>query len=155
MTPTVTARTVTRISPGPGRGARTAAAGNRVENGSRSARGREQEPVHGSRSGGAADCDAAARGCDRLDSPQPGLTGSAAGSLTQAGSSGQPARTSANSRHPPCSGLARGRTRGHRRQGPKGQGGGANVLRWGGGGSLGVGGMKKIRGERKFSRYSG
>ena len=83
MTPTVTARTVTRISPGPGRGARTAAAGNRVENGSRSARGREQEPVHGSRSGGAADCDAAARGCDRLDSPQPGLTGSAAGSLTR------------------------------------------------------------------------
>ena len=46
-----------------------------------------------------------------------------------AGSCGQPARASANSRRFPRGVLARGRRRGHRRQGNKSPGGGADV--WG------------------------
>ena len=64
-----------------------------------------------------------------------------------AGSSGQPARTSASRRRSRRGQLAGERSRKHRRQGPKRPGGRASVLRWARArrGPLVRGGMKKIR----------
>ena len=66
----------------------------------------------------------------------------------EAGSSGQPARASANRRRSPRGKRARGRRREHRRYRPEKPGGRTNVVRWARWVPLVNVGMKKIREPR-------